>query len=163
VTPKSIKVFYPIWTIILWSLNIVSQMELKLCSRNFFQFLSKKLPWLLTPKLLGSSTKYGQRSYEVWTLWAKWNLRYAPETVFSLKVKVTLTFDLVAPKSIRVLWPNKDNHFKPFLVTQGLKKCPNVALNCLEIVLLCETVVLSCRNFVSPCPNESLVCLNSVI
>jgi hypothetical protein len=33
-TPKSIGVFYPIWTIILWSLNIVGQMELKLCFGN---------------------------------------------------------------------------------------------------------------------------------
>jgi hypothetical protein len=33
VTPKSIGVFYPIWTIIL-SLNTVGQMELKLCSGN---------------------------------------------------------------------------------------------------------------------------------
>jgi hypothetical protein len=32
VTPKSKGVFCPIWTIILWSLNTVGQMELKLCS-----------------------------------------------------------------------------------------------------------------------------------
>jgi hypothetical protein len=44
-------------------------------------------------------------SYEVWILWAKWNLRYAPETVFSFKVIVTLTFDLVTPKSIGVFYP----------------------------------------------------------
>jgi hypothetical protein len=39
------------------------------------------------------------------TLRAKWNLSYAPETAFSFKVIVTLTFDLVTPKSIGVFYP----------------------------------------------------------
>jgi hypothetical protein len=37
------------------------------------------------------------------------NLTYAPETVFSFKVIVTLTFDLVTPIS-RGLLPYMDNH-----------------------------------------------------
>jgi hypothetical protein len=47
----------------------------------------------------GSFTQYGQSSYGVWILLAKWNLSYALETVFSLNLIATLTFDLVTPKS----------------------------------------------------------------
>jgi hypothetical protein len=54
---------------------------------------------------LGSSAQYRQSSYEVWTLWTKWNLSFAPETVFSFKIIVTLTFHLVTPKPIGVFYP----------------------------------------------------------
>jgi hypothetical protein len=52
-----------------------------------------------------SFTQYGQSSNEVLALWAKYDLSYVPDTVFSFKVKVTLTFDLVTPKSIGITYP----------------------------------------------------------
>jgi hypothetical protein len=67
-------------------------MELKLCSGNCFQF------W-------GNSNLKLWPCDAVWILWAKWNISYAPETVFSFKVIVTLIFDLVTQKSTGVFYP----------------------------------------------------------
>jgi hypothetical protein len=54
VTPKSIGVLYPIWTFILWSLNIVGQLELKLCSGNCFRYQgnSDLDLWPCDPKII---------------------------------------------------------------------------------------------------------------
>ena len=46
----------------------------------------------------------GLSSYEVWRLWVKGYMRYWAETVFTLWVTVTLTFDLLTPKSIGVFY-----------------------------------------------------------
>jgi hypothetical protein len=53
VTQTSIEVFYPVWAIILWSLNTVGHTELKLCSGNCFQFKSNSVLdlWLCDPKI----------------------------------------------------------------------------------------------------------------
>ena len=42
--------------------------------------------------------------YKVWRLWAKGYLSYWAETDFTLRVTVTLTFDLLTPESIRVFY-----------------------------------------------------------
>jgi hypothetical protein len=49
VTPKSIGVFYPIWTIILWSLKTVGQMELKLCFRTQIRKEGRTFPLIFLP------------------------------------------------------------------------------------------------------------------
>jgi hypothetical protein len=59
--PKINRVFYPIWTIILWSLNTVGQMELQLCSGNCFQFKGNSNLDLVTPKSIGVF-------YPIWTI-----------------------------------------------------------------------------------------------
>ena len=46
--------------------------------------------------------------YEVWRLWLKGYSSYWAETVFTLRVTVTLTYDLLTPKSIGFLYLIRD-------------------------------------------------------
>jgi len=48
--------------------------------------------------------QYGPSSYEVWRLWVKRYMRYWAETVFTLRVTVTWTYDLLTPKSIEFFY-----------------------------------------------------------
>jgi hypothetical protein len=55
----------------------------------------------VTPESKGVFYPIWKSSYEVYIiLWAKLNFSYALETVFSVEVIITLTFDHVTPKSI---------------------------------------------------------------
>jgi hypothetical protein len=105
VTPKSIGVFYPILTIILWSLNTVGQMELNLCIRNNnFQCKDQCDPdvWPYDPKInKGHVLVLAVHPIKFWSC-RLINTSYWAETVFSFNVIVTLTFDFVTPKSIGV-------------------------------------------------------------
>jgi len=46
----------------------------------------------------------GLLSYEVWRLWVKGYMRYWAETVFTLRITVTFTFDLLTLKSVGVFY-----------------------------------------------------------
>jgi len=64
-------------------------------------------PWPLTywpQNQWGSSTQWGLSPYEVWRLWVKRYSSYWAETDFTLRVTVTLTFDLLTPTSIGVFY-----------------------------------------------------------
>jgi len=106
-TPKSIGVFNSIRAITLWSLKAWAQRVLQLLSGNGFHssgHCDLDL-WHTDPKVKrGILLNKGLSPYEVWRLWVKGYLSYWAETVFTLWVTVTLTFDILTPKSIGVFY-----------------------------------------------------------
>jgi len=105
--PKSIGFFYSIRAIILWSFKAQGLRVLELLSGKWFSLFGSLWPWPLTywsQYRTGSSTQYEQSPYEVWRLWVNGYLSYWAETDFTLRVTVTLTFDVLTPKSIGVFY-----------------------------------------------------------
>jgi hypothetical protein len=108
VSQKLIWVFYSILPIILWSLNTAGQMELKLCSRNHnFQCKDHCDPdlWTYDAKILRGHV-LDMAVHPINFTAVGWLIIkcYWEETVFSYKVIVTLTFDLVTQKTIGVFY-----------------------------------------------------------
>jgi len=75
--------------------------------RQRFSLFGSLWPWPLTywpQNQYGSFTQKGLPPYEVWRLWPKGYSSFWAEMVFTLRVTVTLTFDLLTPKSIGVFY-----------------------------------------------------------
>jgi len=106
-TPKSIGVFYSIRATTLWRLKGLAQRVLKLLSGNGFHSLGHcdLNLWPTDPKInRGFLLNQGYHPMKFERLWVKGYSSYSAETDFILRVTVTLTFDLLTPKSIGVFY-----------------------------------------------------------
>jgi hypothetical protein len=112
VTPKSIGVFYPIWTIILWSLKTVGKRNLSYAPETIFSIkLIVTLTFdLVTPKSIGVF-------YLIWTiiLWSlnkvgQMELKLCSGNHFQYLANSDLDLWPCDPKINRGLLPNMDNH-----------------------------------------------------